>query len=233
MKPYDVLLFDADGTLLDFKKTEYQALSQVFEQHGYTLTQEIRQVYEGINRRLWDDYEKNLITRDTVLFTRFQQLFAQVGIAGDGREFENDYRCFLNRGHDLVDGALELCKALCGQYRLYIVTNGTSETQFRRLEESGLAPWFREIFVSEAAGFQKPRKGFFDYTFGRIPNFQPETALIIGDSLTSDILGGNNAGIDTCWYNPDRVPLPEGFRVTLEIASLSELPARLEGLPCC
>lgn len=137
---------------------------------------------EGVRKREMD--------RDQVVNTRFSLLFKEYGLEADGVLLEKKYRSFLEEGHQLIDGAFELIKSLRDQYDLYIVTNGVSKTQYKRLQASGLYPMFKGIFVSEDTGFQKPMKEYFDYVFERIPHFSVDQGLIIGDSLTADIEGG-------------------------------------------
>lgn len=229
MKKYTTLLFDADGTLMDFKKTEAQALDQTFRKYGVHPTKEILDLYADINHGLWKDFEHGLIDKDTLVTSRFRLLFLELGLDIDGMAFESDYQPALGRGAFLIDGAYELCRALKPDFRLYIVTNGVSSTQYSRLSASGLDRLMDDVFVSEDAGAQKPQKDFFDYIAARIPGYNPGEALVIGDSLTSDIQGGINAGIDTCWYNPGRERNPLGICADYEIHTLEELPALLEG----
>ena len=155
-------------------------------------------------------------------------MFLELGLDIDGMAFEADYQPALGRGAFLIDGAYELCRALKKDFRLYIVTNGVSSTQYSRLSATGLDRLMADIFVSEDAGAQKPQKDFFDYIAARIPDYDPGEALVVGDSLTSDIQGGINAGIDTCWYNPDREKNLLDIHADYEIHTLEELPALLK-----
>lgn len=206
MKHYHFLLFDIDDTILDFKATEKSALTFLFEQQGLTLTTEIENNYNQINQSLWQDFEQNKIIRDDIFSSRFPLLFKELNVDIDGILFEQNYRHFLNHGYDLVDGSLKLLKELSSRHSIYAVTNGVSKTQYQRMGAAKLLPLFNDIFVSEDTGYQKPMKHYFDYVFERIPNFSIEQALMIGDSLSSDILGGQTAGIDTCWFNPNLKP---------------------------
>ena len=230
MKKYTTLLFDADGTLMDFKKSEAQALDQTFRKYGIHPTREILDLYADINHGLWKDFENGLIDKDTLVTSRFQLLFLELGLDIDGMAFEADYQPALGRGAFLIDGAYDLCRVLKKDFSLYIVTNGVSSTQYSRLSATGLDALMEDIFVSEDAGAQKPQKDFFDYIAARIPGYDSSEALVVGDSLTSDIQGGINAGIDTCWYNPGREKNLLDIHPDYEIHTLEELPALLERL---
>lgn len=223
MKNYRTLLFDIDDTLLDFGAAEKVALRLLFEEQKLDLTVEMVDTYKRINQMLWKSFEDGKISRDEVVHNRFTLLFKEYGKEVDGAKLESSYRSFLEEGNEFVDGALEVITALHKQFDLYIVTNGFSKTQDRRLRDSGLYPFFKGIFVSEDTGFQKPMPEFFDYVFARIPNIELSTTMIIGDSLSADIKGGNLAGIDSCWLNPNAVPNTSSISPTYEIQRLEEL----------
>ncbi|WP_090633772.1 YjjG family noncanonical pyrimidine nucleotidase [Neobacillus massiliamazoniensis] len=223
MKKYKTLFFDVDDTLLDFGAAEKVALRLLFEEQKIPLTTEIETHYKKINQDLWKSFEDGKLTRDVVVNTRFSILFKEYGQEVDGALLEKKYRSYLEEGHEFVNGAFELITDLQHQYDLYIVTNGISKTQDKRLRDSGLFPLFKRIFVSEDTGFQKPMKEFFDYVFARIPNFSAEQALIIGDSLSADIKGGQLAGLDTCWFNPEMKPNKTKLIPTYQIQKLEEL----------
>lgn len=223
MKEYKTLFFDVDDTLLDFGAAEKLALQLLFEEQNIPLTTEIEEDYKRINQGLWKEFEEGQLSRDEVVNTRFSLLFNQYGKEVDGTLLEKNYRSFLEQGHQLVDGAFELITELSSQYDLYIVTNGVSSTQDKRLRASGLYSLFKGIIVSEDTGFQKPMKEFFDYVFERIPQFNVNHALIIGDSLSADIKGGELAGMDTCWFNPKMKPNYTDISPTYQINKLEEL----------
>lgn len=223
METYKTLLFDIDDTLLDFGAAENIALRLLFEKQGILLTSEIEAHYKKINHGLWRTFEEGSINRDEVVNTRFSLLLKEYGQEVDGALLDMQYRSYLEEGHQLVEGAIELITDLQHKYDLYIVTNGVSKTQDRRLRDSGLHPLFKDIFVSEDTGFQKPMKEYFEYVFARIPNFSVENALIIGDSLSADIRGGLLAGIDTCWFNPKMKTNDTQMVPTYQIHRLDEL----------
>jgi 2-haloacid dehalogenase len=223
LKKYQTLLFDVDDTLLDFRAAEKLALCLLFEDQNIPLTTEIEAQYKKINHDLWKSFEEGKLDRDEVVNSRFSLLFKEYGQSVDGTLLEKKYRSYLEEGHQLVNGAFELISDLHTQYDLYIVTNGVSKTQDKRLRDSGLYPLFKEVFVSEDTGFQKPMKEFFDYVFERIPHFSAKNGLIIGDSLSSDIKGGQLAGLDTCWFNPDMKPNDNQIIPTYQIKKLDEL----------
>lgn len=223
LKIYTTLLFDVDDTLLDFDAAESLALKLLFEEYQFSLTPEIEMNYKNINKRFWEAFEEGKIDRDVVMNTRFSTLFKEYGQDVDGVLLEKSFRSYLEQDHQLINGATEVISELHPQFDLYIVTNGDSKTQDRRLRDSGLFPFFKDIFVSEAIGFQKPMKEYFDYVFARIPQFAKKQTLIIGDSLSSDIKGGNLAGIDTCWYNPKMKPNNTDIVPIYEIQKLEEL----------
>lgn len=228
MKKYKTLLFDVDDTLLDFQKAEKSALRMLFEEKGMSLTSEIEAQYKKINKSLWTAFEEGKINRDEVVNTRFSILFKEYGEEVDGILFENNYRSYLEEGNQLMEGALRFINQIQSEYDLYIVTNGISKTQDKRLRNAGLHALFQDIFVSEDTGYQKPMKEYFDYVFERIPNFVPEEGLIIGDSLSADMKGGYVAGIDTCWFNPERKLNDSGIIPTYEVHNFEELYALLK-----
>lgn len=223
MKKYQTLLFDVDDTLLDFGAAEDVALRLLFEEQAFPFTDEIKAHYRKINQGLWREFEEGKVDRDTVLNSRHTRLFKEYGRDVDGALLEKSYRDYLGEGHQLISGAFELITRLHEKYNLYIVTNGVSDTQDKRLRDSELFPFFEGIFVSDAIGYQKPMKEFFDFVFANIPNFSKEEALLIGDSLNADIKGGQLAGLDTCWLNPAKKPNDSNVVPTYEIQALEEL----------
>lgn len=227
---YEIVLFDADGTLLDFLRSEKEAVSEALKQMGVTPTEEMLTAYSAINDELWKQLERGDIQRSVLLYHRFELLFNRYGLTADAREMAATYmRCLSEKGY-VIDGAEELCKDLFGKCRLYIVTNGTEIIQKGRFARSGLQPYFEEFFISEVIGFNKPDGRFFEHVASKIPDFSKEKAVIVGDSLSSDIRGGIGFGIDTCWYNPEGKPVPEEMSglITYVAGSFDEILSFLE-----
>ena len=224
------LFFDLDDTLLDFHKAEAWALRQALRRSGVEPTDAIAARYSEINQSQWELLEERKITRQQVLVRRFQLLFQELGVDASCEETQECYENMLAKGHDFMSGAQELLETLKRKYEMYLVSNGTAMVQDARLRDSGIEKYFKGIFISERVGVDKPQKEFFDRSFATIPAFDPGQAMIIGDSLTSDIQGGNNAGIRTCWYNPKHKPRRDDIHVDYEIAELMELPKLLDTL---
>lgn len=223
MKEFQTILLDADGTLFDFDACEEEALKLTFYKYGYPLEETTRKLYGDINKALWKQYERGEIDRNTIIYSRFKILFEKIGIKNDGITFEDDYQELLGMQHYSIEDAPEVLAYLYGKYDLYIVTNGVTATQRRRFMESGVDKYMKKIFVSEETGYQKPMKEYFDYCFVRIDNLDLAKTMIIGDSLTSDIKGGNNAGITTCWFNQDNLTNNTDTIVDFEIHNLKDL----------
>lgn len=225
-KRYEILLFDVDGTLLDFDRAEHAAMEKIFARHGYPYSEETLLRYREINSQLWREYEQDRILKPVIHMTRFEQLFREFSIEGDGAAFNREYLDALSAEHFTIDGAEEVCASLSGRYRMYVVTNGVSHVQRRRMRESGLEQYFSDLFISEEMGVQKPKREFFELVFHAVENFAPEKTLVIGDSPTSDVKGAQGFGLHACWFNPAGRPVPSPAP-TWEIRSLRELLSRL------
>lgn len=223
MKKYEVLLFDVDGTLLDFDKAEEEGIEGLLKHFHVPVTEENKHKYHITNKKYWEMLERGETTRDRLLGQRFEEFFGSFGIAVDGMEVDGLYRRYLNASAVLVDGAIGLLESLKGKYPLYIVTNGVAATQYSRLAKSGLDKYFDGIFVSEEADAQKPQMEFFEYCFEKMGRRDVENMLIIGDSLTSDMRGGNNAGIDTMWYNPHGQESRTDVHLDYVVSTLGEI----------
>lgn len=198
------LLIDIDDTLLDFGAQERDALCGTFRSFGVPDDEQTLTRYRQINLEQWQRHDAGLISRDEVLYGRFARLFAELQLDVSPRQMEDTYRDRLSRSAVPVPGALEALADLAAHYALYIVTNGLVETQASRLEHAGMLHYFREVFVSDELGAHKPEPEFFTRCFARIPDFSPAHTMIIGDNLTADILGGKQAGLQTCWFNYHR-----------------------------
>lgn len=220
---FQFIFLDLDDTILDFGAAERVAVSKAFRQVGLEPTEALLKRYVEINLSQWEAFERGEITRDTVLVRRYELLFRELGLDIDARETENIYSGYLAIGHYFVEGAEALLEYLAPKYHLYLASNGVAKTQYSRLKSANISRYFKEIFISEVTGSHKPEKAYFDYCFARIPDFDPEKALMVGDSLTSDILGGKNAGIRTCWFNPTHKPRRPDIEPDYEISSLEEL----------
>lgn len=224
------VLLDIDDTLLDFGKAEYTAVFRTFSEMGLSPTDEMIHRYSEINDAQWKLLEQGKIERYAALVQRFRLLFEEYGVTASPEKAQDRYEYLLGIGHWFIDGAPELLDALYGKYKLYIVSNGTATVQDSRIKSAGIGKYFEDIFVSERIGADKPTKEFFDLCFERIPDFCRDEAIILGDRLSSDILGGINAGVRTCWFNPNGLPQNPDIRPDFEICSLSEFPAVLENI---
>ncbi|WP_432664496.1 YjjG family noncanonical pyrimidine nucleotidase [Wukongibacter baidiensis] len=219
---YTTILVDLDGTIFDFRKSEEIALQVCLKKFQYPFDDKLYKKYISINRDLWRKFENDEISKTEVLVGRFELLFKSLNYDIEPSIFNRKYQNELSNSYNLIDGARDILKYLYPKYKLYVVTNGLIKTQMLRLKKTGVISYFSDIFISEAIGCQKPNKEFFNYCFDKILNDR-QHSIIIGDSLTSDILGGNNAGIDTCWFNPDNEINSTNATVNFEIANLAEL----------
>jgi len=228
---YKFLLFDLDHTLLDFEVAEDIALTQLLKEEGVVDIRAYKDYYVPMNKTLWKDLEEKKITKKELVNTRFAKLFAHFGIEKDGAYLAERYQFFLSKQGQTFPGVEDLLKYLIHQeYELYAATNGITYIQTGRLEQSGIAPFFKEIFISEQLHTQKPDAAFYEKIGARIPNFDKNYALMIGDSLSADIQGGNNAGIDTIWYNPHHLVNKSLAQPTYEVDSYQALLELLDKL---
>lgn len=221
------ILFDIDDTLLDFGMAERGAISRSFMSMGLPVTDEILSRYSEINNYVWGKLEKGEMTRGEILIKRFSMLFDELGIDAPCDKVQASYEYELGVGHYFVEGAEELLRQLYGKYELFIVSNGTLSVQERRIKSAGIEKYFSKIFISEQIGYNKPSREFFDSCFMQIPGFDREKALIVGDRLSSDISGGINCGVKTCWFNPRHEAKDPDIPADYEISRLAELPELL------
>ena len=225
----EFLFLDLDDTILDFHKAERIAISKTIREFGVEPTEEILNLYHRINKWHWEQLEQGKLTRAEVLVNRFGVLFEKLGLEVDAPKCAKAYEINLSQGHWFLPGAEEAVDALSKKYRLFLASNGTAVVQKGRMTSANLYRFFETVFVSQEIGHNKPSKAYFDACFARISGFDREKAMIVGDSLSSDIRGGINAGIKTVWVNPGHLDCGD-IRPDYEIERLSQLEALLEGL---
>ena len=221
------VLFDLDDTLFDFHKAEKIALTKTLVHFGIDPTEETLALYSTINAAHWKRLELGEISREEVKVGRYRELFKTIGVECDPVKATAYYESMLAIGHYFMPGAPELLEELYGKYRLYIVSNGTAKVQEGRIGSSGIAKYMDGIFISQLLGANKPDKQFFDICFAEIPDFSLSETVIIGDSLSSDIKGGINAGITTVWFNPKGIENNNDIKPDYTIKELSEVPGLL------
>lgn len=225
MAEIKVILWDIDGTLLSFKKAEREAIRCCFSKFSMgECSDEMIERYSKINEGYWRKLERGEITKREVLLGRFQEFFALYGLDEClAEQFNEQYQVQLGNHIFFNEGALETVQQLKGRFPQYAATNGTKTAQTRKLEKSGLATLLDGVFISEDVGAEKPMPGFFQTVFEKIGDYKKEEILIVGDSLTSDMQGGVNAGIKTCWYNPEGAENTSGLKIDYEIKRLDEV----------
>ena len=227
--PYTTVLFDADGTLLDFSRSEDEAVRATMLFAGVQPDDEKVANYSRINDGLWKMLERGEIEKSVLLYRRFELFCEHYGYVGiDARAMAREYMEQLSQRGYLLDGARELLDALHGKVKMYIVTNGVEFIQRRRYAHSGLESYFDGLFISDELGFEKPDPRYFECVESKIENFSAKDTIVVGDSLTSDIKGGVEYGIDTCWLNPKGKEVPEGMDITYVIGDIRELLNVLE-----
>ena len=228
---YKFLLFDLDHTLLDFDSAEDIALTQLLQEEGVVDIKAYKDYYVPMNKTLWKDLEQKKITKQKLVNTRFSRLFAHFGIEKDGVYLAERYQFYLAQQGQVYSGAMELLDNLIDRgYELYAATNGITTIQTGRLVQSGLAPYFNQVFISEQLQTQKPDALFYEKIGQQIAGFSKEKTLMIGDSLTADIQGGNNADIGTIWYNPHHLENHTQAHLTYEVDSYQALLELLDKL---
>ena len=227
---FEYLFLDLDDTILDFQKAEHIALSKTLREFGLEPTERVLKRYNLINKAHWEALERKELTREQVLVGRFQVLFEEMGITVEPVQVARAYEHNLSIGHWFLPGAEEAVERLSKKYKLYLASNGTAKVQAGRLASANISRFFEEVFVSQEIGANKPSPEYFERCFARIPGLDKSKTIMVGDSLTSDILGGQNVGIATCWVNPHHKQGREDIRVDYEIESLSQLEDLLESL---
>lgn len=202
---YKILLIDIDDTLLDFQRSEEIAIKKTMEKFNVDPNEQNVKKYKEINLKYWKMFERGEIEREALLIARFKEFFGLFKIDNLDFSYVNEtYFDTLASVPVEIDGAVEFLEKLSKKYEIYAITNGVKRVQTRRLSLVNITKYFKKVFISEEVGFQKPNVEYFDFVLNSINNINKKEILIIGDSLTSDIQGGINSGIDTMWYNPKR-----------------------------
>lgn len=220
---FDLILFDVDGTLLDFDLAEKNALKETLLEYDFIYNDEMLERYHQINIFYWKELEKGKINKKELHYKRYEQLFLEYGIETDIDTFNVKYLKRLSEGAYLLENAEEICRYLHKKAILGIASNGSQDIQVKRIKKIGLDKYLDYFFVSGDIGYNKPDIRYFEYILKRMENISKDRVLMVGDSLTADILGGKNIGIKTCWYNPERLENKEGIIPDYEIDDLIQL----------
>lgn len=219
---YKAILFDADETLFDFKKAEREAFKNTMIEFGFDYDESYHfSIYKEINDAIWKELEEGLITQSKLKIERFKRFSDKLEVKFDENEFATSYMKHLGNGSFLFDGAEKLIEDLSYKYTLSIVTNGLTAVQENRIKKSVIAKYFKDIVISEELGISKPNPGIFEYAINNIGDFSKDEVLMIGDSLSSDIRGGINYNIDTCWFNPNNIENKTDLSPTYEISDFN------------
>ncbi len=223
------IFLDLDDTLLDFKAAEKRAVAQTLTQVGVAVNDRVLRRYSELNESQWKRMERGEITVEQVKTRRYELLFAELGVIADAAQTTKIYEGFLAAQHPELPGARAMMNELYGKYRLCLASNGTARVQYQRLEESGFGRYFDKLFLSQELGANKPSPAFFEACFAQLDGFQKSESVIFGDSLTSDILGGLQAGLITVWFNPGGKPA-EAIKPDYQVRSLAEFPRLVASL---
>ena len=227
-KHYPWLFFDADGTLFDYNRAEATAFRKAFALLEFQFQESYLDTYQTINRELWKALERHEVTPAVLRLRRFELLLEALQLTGSADALNVAYVEQLGLCTDLIDGAYEVLQTLSKTSRIAIVTNGLEAVQRSRMRHSTIHPFVNELIISEEVGAAKPHPAFFDATFARTGSPRKSEVLVIGDSLTSDIQGGVDYGIDTCWYNPASEAEPVSLPITYQISHLRDLLELIE-----
>lgn len=226
---YEIIIFDADETLFDFKKSERDAFKNAMLEFDIEYDENHHlKIYQGINTAIWKEFEEGLITQDKLKVERFKRLSDALNTRFDEVEFAKSYMKHLANASFLYEDSIELVESLHKDYKLTIVTNGLKTVQDKRIRKSVIAKYFEDIVISEEVKLAKPDSRIFEHTLNNIKQTDKSKVLVVGDSLTSDIQGGINFGVDTCWFNPHKIENKTGIKPTYDINNLMELKAILE-----
>lgn len=220
---YELLLFDADGTLFDYDYAEQFALEETLKEFGVKFNSDLLSNYREVNSKIWLEFEQNLITAADLKVERFRRYFEVISMKGDPQKFSDRYLINLSKSTKLLAEAEDIVKHFYGQKKISLITNGLTSVQKPRFKNSAIYPFINSIIISEELGISKPDAGIFEHAMRESNHIVKKTTIIIGDNLGSDIKGGLLFGIDTCWYNPANKENNTKIEPTFEINSLSEL----------
>lgn len=218
-----IILIDLDNTLIDFNECARHSIINAFSELGFTYTDKVFETFITENVKIWKRLEKGEITKPQLRADRWNIILKKLGIDFDGTVLEEMFENGVAKGAYAVDGAYELLDYLKDKYKLYIVSNGFRFVQESRLKIGNFEKYFCDVFVSEDIGIPKPAKEFFDYCFEKLGNPDKNDTILIGDSLSADIIGGINYGIDTIWFNKNNEPLPNNIEPTYTVNTLKEI----------
>ncbi|MDF2613299.1 MAG: family hydrolase [Clostridia bacterium] len=221
---YEIIIFDADETLFDFNKSESEAFKNTMLEFNIAYDEAYHlKIYHEINRAIWKEFEKRLITQEQLKVERFKRLSDHLNIKFNEAEFAKLYMKHLSQASFLYDESIDLIESLHKEYRLIIITNGLTDVQDNRIRKSIIGKFFEDIVISEEVGLSKPDPKIFEHALSNINHTDKSKVLMVGDSLTSDIQGGINFSINTCWFNPNKIMNNTGITPTYEISALTEL----------
>lgn len=227
---YEIIIFDADETLFDFKESERVAFENTMLEFGFEYDEAHHlKIYHRINTAIWKEFETGLITQKKLKTERFKRLAHQLNIVFDEFEFAKSYMKHLANASILYEDSIPLVETLHENYRLTIITNGLTDVQDKRIRKSVIAKYFEDVVISEEVGVSKPDPRIFELALKNINFTDKSKVLLVGDSLTSDMQGGVNFGIDTCWFNAGKIANNQGITHTYEIHHLKDLHKILEG----
>ncbi len=226
---YEIILFDADDTLFDFKKSEKEAFKNTMLEFNLDYDENYHlKLYSEINAAIWKEFENGKITQEKLKVERFKILSEKLNIKFNENKFAESYIKHLSTASFLYDNSIELIQSLYKQYRMLIITNGLTDVQHNRVRNSIIGKYFEDVVISEEVGAAKPDIKIFQYALDNINYSDKNKVLMVGDSLSSDIKGGINFGIDTCWFNPDKIENTSGLKPTYEITNIMLLKNILE-----
>ncbi|MGN0771135.1 MAG: YjjG family noncanonical pyrimidine nucleotidase [Christensenellales bacterium] len=218
-----IVLIDADDTILDFKTCERNAISRIAQLLQVEDVKKFCDEYHVVNDAIWKEFEQGLLTVEQIAYMRFDRIFDIYGIKADSKKISEFYKEYLSQEAALLDGAREFLEKCYKQFRLFVITNGITYTQQRRFRLADINKYFEKIYISEQIGARKPQKEFFDYVKADVKNFDSTNAVVVGDSLTSDVAGGIGAGLVTVWFNKKGKAFKGDARPTYTVDNFDDL----------